>query len=291
MHAGQLTNAPVAEALGFVWAIPRVASGEDDACIDMECWLGRFGADLEAILCHRGMSVLLDTMVVSGHPTLTNADAARMGDEHVVHVYGNFLEDAIACACVDWARTTSNDIWEVYHTLGVEACAHVLFDQVRQVISFDGTYVDDRHILMIVDSMLRGGTIMPLNRHGINRTDASPLMRCSFEETTDVLCDAAIFAEADDNARGVTTSIMTGQLASLGTGTAEVLFPERIARAPEIARGAAMRSTCRACRTRALEESIEYVVTDARPSAARALSPVAEGDRPARGRFRPASPS
>ncbi|MGQ2992686.1 aromatic ring-hydroxylating oxygenase subunit alpha [Variovorax sp.] len=42
----QLARVPVAEALGFVWAIPRVAHGEDDARIDMEGWLGRFGADL-----------------------------------------------------------------------------------------------------------------------------------------------------------------------------------------------------------------------------------------------------
>ncbi|PKU64515.1 DNA-directed RNA polymerase II subunit RPB1 [Dendrobium catenatum] len=44
-----------------------------------------------------------------------------------------------------------------------------------------------------------------------------PMMRCSFEETVDILLDAAVFAEAD-HLRGVTENIMLGQLAPIGTG-------------------------------------------------------------------------
>jgi len=147
-----------------------------------------------------------------------------VGTESVVHAYGHFLVDCASSPCVDWTRCTSNDVWEVYDALGIEACAHVMFDQLKAVVSFDGTYVDDRHILLIVDTACRNGSIMPLNRHGINRAvDSSPLMKCSFEETTDVLSDAALFAESE-NAKGVTASIMTGQMAALGTGTVDVFF-------------------------------------------------------------------
>lgn len=41
-----LARVPVAEALGFVWAIPRVLQEGDSAQIDMGAYLGRFGADL-----------------------------------------------------------------------------------------------------------------------------------------------------------------------------------------------------------------------------------------------------
>ena len=41
-----LARVPVAEALGFVWAIPRVLKEGDSAQIDMGAYLGRFGADL-----------------------------------------------------------------------------------------------------------------------------------------------------------------------------------------------------------------------------------------------------
>ena len=212
--------------------------------------------------------------------------------EHVVYAYGSFLGDAAALQCVDWRRCTSNDIWETYHLLGIEACVHVFFDQLRGVVSFDGRYVDERHLLMIVDTVCRGGTIMSLNRHCINRTDASPLMRCSYEETTDILLDAALFSETE-NARCVTTCVMSGQLANMGTGTVDVQFRTADIPRPQAAgvalrpAGRVLRSTCRSHVVSSLPEVMEYVVDDVRPQAPRPLSPTMED---ARRRFRPASP-
>ena len=278
------------------------------------CAKGALSADQEDILCHRAVNRLLECVVVGGHPGLgRGADAAEERDgEHVVHAYGNVLVDcAAASECVDWTRCTSNDVWEVYHALGIEACVHVFFEQIKAVVSFDGTYVDDRHLLLICDNVCRNGTIMPLNRHGINRTDASPLMRCSFEETSDVLCDAAAFAEVDATARGVTAAIMTGQVADVGTGAVQVLLPRR--RDVHDGHGGngeagsdgthasggngtgrrvrAMRSTCRSFATRDEAEMLEYVVDDVRPIAVRCLTP--PHDPPVqrmRARFRPVSP-
>ena len=269
---------------------------------------GQLAADQRAILCHRAMTVLLETVAVSGHPAVTSADHAEAavhrldarGDpyeerEYVVHAYGAVLTDCAASECVDWTRTVSNDVWEVHRTLGIEATAHVLFDQIKTVVSFDGTYVDGRHLLMIVDTICHGGTLMPLNRHGINRSDASPLMRCSFEETTDVLCTAATYAETE-NARGVTSSIMMGQLAAFGSGSVDVLFPngsDVVLRKPA---ARVLRSTCRsfAAVAEAETELIEYTLDAVRPTGRRSLSPPPEEDDDRvlhkRARFRPVSP-
>lgn len=201
---------------------------------------GGLASDQEAILVHRTANVLLDTTLVSGHPHVTTASMSPAKfltlppeegavvsekEEFTVVAYGTFFQDCAASEVVDWYRCTSNDVWEVYNTLGIEACSHVLFDQLKTVISFDGQYVDDRHLSLIVDSMCRSGKLVPLNRHGINRADTSPLMRASFEETIDVLCDAAVYAETE-NAKGVTTSIMTGQLSEFGSGVVDALFHE-----------------------------------------------------------------
>lgn len=255
---------------------------------------GALDADHEAVLCHRALNVLLDTVVISGHPNVTAASAGEDEDgSAVVHAYGNLLTDCAASAAVDWTRTTSNDVWEVYHALGVEAAACVLFEQIKSVVAFDGTYVDDRHILLIVDSICRGGSIMPLNRHGINKAEhAAPLMRCSFEETMDVLCEAAGYAQSE-NARGVSTCIMTGQLANMGTGAARALFP--VHAPPSVAHAGtrrAVRSTCRSYTQRADAEVLEYV-SDDRVRPVRPLSPPSVDERNAtrkRARFRVVSP-
>jgi len=255
---------------------------------------GNVGPDQESIICHRALNVLLETVLVCGHRSISGASVGVVDGEHVVHAYGNVLMDCCAADSIDWARCTSHDVWAVYHTLGIEACAHVLFEQMRSVVSFDGTYVDERHILMIVDSICRAGSIMPLNRHGINRTDASPLMRCSFEETTDILCEAASFAQTE-NARGVSTCIMTGQTPNMGTGTVQVLFPtatECVAAERCRPHGRVMRSTCRSYVDNTMGESIEYVVDSRRPTSTRPLSPPtlesARGRK--RARFRMVSP-
>ena len=67
---------------------------------------------------------------------------------------------------------------------------------------------------------------MAITRHGINRADSGALMRCSFEETVEILLDAAAFGEADA-CKGVAQHVMMGQLAPMGTGEFAVLLDEK----------------------------------------------------------------
>jgi choline monooxygenase len=46
--ACSLARVPVAEALGFVWAIPRAVAEGESTTIDIGAWLGRFGTDLRS---------------------------------------------------------------------------------------------------------------------------------------------------------------------------------------------------------------------------------------------------
>ena len=64
---------------------------------------------------------------------------------------------------------------------------------------------------------------MAITRHGINRQDSGALMRCSFEETVDVLMDAASHAEVDPM-RGVSENIIMGQLPRMGTAAFDLLL-------------------------------------------------------------------
>lgn len=55
--------------------------------------------------------------------------------------------------------------------------------EINHVISFDGSYVNYRHLALLCDVMTAKGHLMAITRHGINRQEVGPLMRCSFEET------------------------------------------------------------------------------------------------------------
>ena len=55
--------------------------------------------------------------------------------------------------------------------------------ELHHVISFDGSYVNYRHLALLCDIMTCRGHLMAVTRHGINRQEVWALMRCSFEET------------------------------------------------------------------------------------------------------------
>ena len=74
--------------------------------------------------------------------------------------------------------------------LGIEAVRKSIETEMNAVISFDGSYVNYRHLALLCDVMTNKGQLMPISRHGINRQDTGCLARCSFEETvSECACD------------------------------------------------------------------------------------------------------
>ena len=146
----------------------------------------------------------------------------EMSTEWVLDTEGVNLS-AVMCADrkIDHTRTTSNDIVEIIRILGVEACRQALLGELRAVIEFDGSYVNYRHLAILCDVMTYRGHLLAVTRHGINRVETGALMRCSFEETVEILMEAAVYAETD-RVKGVSENIMLGQLAPLGTGEFEL---------------------------------------------------------------------
>ena len=145
-------------------------------------------------------------------------------DEWVLDTDGVNLLEVMNYPGVDPKRTTSNDIYEMNEFLGIEAARHSLFKEMFDVISFEGAYVNYRHLALLVETMTFKGGLMSVDRHGINRGDIGPLAKCSFEETTDQLLKAAIFGESDP-VQGVSAKInaITYELDILGSYHNKVL--------------------------------------------------------------------
>jgi DNA-directed RNA polymerase II subunit RPB1 len=145
--------------------------------------------------------------------------------EWMLETAGTHLLDVLGLKEVDAIRTISNDVNEIYELFGVEAARQALYNELYSVISDAGLYVNYRHIALLVDTMTNKGYLLSIDRHGINRADIGPFAKCSFEETTDMLIKAGIFAEVD-RINGVSANIMLGQIAPAGTGDTEVLIDE-----------------------------------------------------------------
>ena len=187
---------------------------------------------------------LLDTLTLRGIPGIERAFISDKGKirvlddgslfsskadplckEWVLETSGSSLGQVLAVPGVDWTRTYSNQFIEIFEVFGIEAARSAVLRELTQVLAFDGSYVNHRHLALLVDVMTARGYLTPVTRHGINRADNGALMRCSFEETVEILLDAAAFGELDD-CRGVSENLILGQLAPAGTGEFDMFLDQ-----------------------------------------------------------------
>lgn len=96
-------------------------------------------------------------------------------------------------------------------------------------------YVNYRHVATLCDIMTQRGLLTSITRHGINRIETGPLRRCSFEETVEILLEAAAYAEVDP-LRGVSENIIMGQLAPMGTGCFDLMLDKEVLKSNAVSR-------------------------------------------------------
>jgi hypothetical protein len=125
----------------------------------------------------------------------------------------------------DWYRCTTNVVHEVIGIFGIEAGNLMHVGELTKVLSSYGAYTDPRHINLLANRQTLMGYLMPASRHGLNRINLGPLLCCSFEETLEMLTEAALYAQYD-GLEGVTENIMVGKLSNIGTGCVSLLIPE-----------------------------------------------------------------
>jgi DNA-directed RNA polymerase II subunit RPB1 len=143
--------------------------------------------------------------------------------EWVLDTDGTNLIELLSNPNIDSTRTISNDIREIYDTLGIEAARYALYKELL-IVTNEGS-MNYRHMSLLIDTMTYKGQLMSIDRHGINRGDIGPLAKSSFEETTDMLINASIFAEYD-KVNGVSANVMLGQQPPCGTGDSKILIDE-----------------------------------------------------------------
>lgn len=71
--------------------------------------------------------------------------------------------------------------------LGVEAVRTVIVKELDKVFSFDGTYVNYRHLALLSDLMCWSGQLLPLINHRISGQDMGPLRRASVRNTVSLM--------------------------------------------------------------------------------------------------------
>ena len=124
---------------------------------------------------------------------------------------------------VDYTRTITNNIYEIYEVLGIEAARNAIIKEAIETLEEQGLEVDVRHIMLVADVMTADGELRQIGRHGVAGEKQSILARAAFEMTVNNLLEAAVKGEIDE-LRGITENIIVGQPIKLGTGDIELVY-------------------------------------------------------------------
>jgi len=144
-------------------------------------------------------------------------------DIWVLDTIGTNLLDVLGLDYIDTKRTFSNDIIEIYNVLGIEAARQSIYNELVDVIEFDGTYINYHNFSVLVDRMTFTNKLISIFRHGINNDNIGPIAKASFEETPEMFLKAARHAELD-TLRGISANVMCGQEGFFGTSSFQVVL-------------------------------------------------------------------
>jgi DNA-directed RNA polymerase II subunit RPB1 len=144
-------------------------------------------------------------------------------DIWVLDTIGTNLLDVLALDYIDSSKTFSNDIVEIFHILGIEAARQAIYNELVDVIEFDGTYINYHNFSVLVDRMTFTHKMISIFRHGINNDNIGPIAKASFEETPEMFLKAARHAELD-TLRGISANVMCGQEGFFGTSSFQVVL-------------------------------------------------------------------
>uniref|UniRef100_A0A182WAV4 DNA-directed RNA polymerase subunit n=1 Tax=Anopheles minimus TaxID=112268 RepID=A0A182WAV4_9DIPT len=167
------------------------------------------------------LTTAVPNVVVAGLPQVSRAviavDDSRGTPKYRLCVEGCGLRDVMATFGVIGTRTKSNNILEVYQTIGIEAARTTIMTEITEVMEGHGMSVDHRHIMLLASQMTSRGEVLGITRHGLAKMRESVFNLASFEKTADHLFDAAYYGQTD-SVDGVSERIILGMPASIGTG-------------------------------------------------------------------------
>ena len=175
-------------------------------------------SDAQTILTLRNK--ILNTRV-KGVPDIERVTIVKQDEEWVIQTAGSNLAKVLSIDGVDTSRSTTNNVYEIWQTLGIEAARTALIKEITNTLEEQGLEVDTRHIMLVADLMTSKGYLQQIGRHGIAGTKASVLARAAFEITVPTIARASLEGQVEA-LKGVTENVIVGATVPVGTGMVDL---------------------------------------------------------------------
>jgi DNA-directed RNA polymerase subunit A" len=137
---------------------------------------------------------------------------------------GSNLKKVLMLPFVDATRTISNDIFEIYEVLGIEAVRNYIKRELERVyIDQQGLEVDRRYFSLVADALTVNGYITGITRHGLAAMKKSVLAKIVFETPRNFLIEDSLTGN-QDNFKTVAENVIVNQKVPVGTGLVKTIF-------------------------------------------------------------------
>ena len=163
---------------------------------------------------------LLNTRI-KGVPDIERVTIVKQNEEWVIQTAGSNLSKIIYVEGINLSRVTTNNVYEIWQTLGIEAARTALVREVTNTLEEQGLEVDIRHIMLVADLMTSKGYLQQIGRHGIAGTKTSVLARAAFEITVPTIAKASMEGQTEA-LKGVTENVIVGATVPVGTGMVDL---------------------------------------------------------------------
>ena len=172
----------------------------------------------------RGVSSIKNCLVRKLQNNLVKEDGKFVKKElYVLDTTGSNLMETLALDFIDFRRTHSNDIREIFDVLGIEAARQSIYNELNEVMEFSGVYINHHHSSLLCDRMTCNKDLVSIFRSGLLNDNIGPLAKATFEVHTEVLLKAARHADID-HMRGVSANVLTGQYGNYGTSAFQLVL-------------------------------------------------------------------
>ena len=165
----------------------------------------------------------LEQIYICGIPAISEVFYLKEGKEWIVETNGfcsntiskqySSFKRLLAHPEVDYTLTISNNVWDIYEVLDIEAARQFLIEEFMAIM--EG--INICHAMILVDRMTHNGTISSITRYTMKKEESGPFGKASFEETMDNFLNAAQEGDIEPT-NGVSASIICGKRALIGTG-------------------------------------------------------------------------
>ena len=144
-------------------------------------------------------------------------------DTWILDTTGTNMLDILGTDFIDYKRTYSNDIGEMFNILGIEAARQSIFNEFTDVMEFSDVNINYHHVSLLCDRMTVKHDMVAIFRSGLHNDNIGPIAKATFEVHTEILLQAARHGDFDEM-RGVSANVMCGQFGYYGTGAFNVIL-------------------------------------------------------------------